>query len=209
MPITYSRLDTIHPLELPYWRWRTLHTFMQEKMSGRDFNTYLVVSATMGYIPAFDMAENDGTNALTRVRYRDAVDFLEKFVVPVAALLDWGHAADNPVGFVESRYAVDAIKAELRRLEGTREMLRLDGLVGRLEDAAGRAFKPHVVRDKKYNLGNPIFPPGYEAYRKYLCEWTAKGCFIHPSLVQEHKKFVARMHTERGVWWKGHPFLRG
>jgi hypothetical protein len=88
-------------------------------------------------------------------------------------------------------------------------MFKLKDLIEHLEKITKHAFDRHVVWDARYRLGNPGFPPGYQMYRLYLCEWTARGCFLHPNIVIEHKKFVARMGREKGVWWKGHPFLRG
>lgn len=210
MPITHNRLDTLHPTELPYWRWRTMHNYMTDKMAGRDFNTLLALSVAVRYIPDFPRDQNNGAEiAVTRVRYRDAVDFMQRFVIPVARLLPWGYSTDNPVMFLESRWLVEHLKRELRRLEGVRRKFKLQGLIGYLNMVAAEAFKPVVVREERFNLGNPIFPPGYEMYRTYLCEWTARGCFLAPRVVKEHKEFVARMVREQGVWWKGHPFLRG
>jgi hypothetical protein len=210
MPIKSNRLDTIHQFELPYWRWRTIHNYMQAKMTGRDFNTYLAFSAAMGYIPDYATPENAVADvAVTRVRHRDAVDFLEKFVIPVAALLPWGHSADNPVTFPESHHLLTYIKSKLWQLDFSRQKFKLQALINHLVKSTEHAFKRYVVLDKKYNLENPVFPPGYETYRLYLCEWTARGCFLAPDMVKKHKNFVARMGRElTHVWWKDHPFLK-
>jgi hypothetical protein len=210
MPIKHNRLDNIHPDERQFWRWRTLHDYMQEKMTGRDFNTYLQLSVAVGYIDPYPEGENDDAErAVTTVRYWDVVDFLENFVIPVASMLPWGYTTDNPMMFPESQYLLQHIKNELRFLESIRRPFKLQPLIEYLESKAENAFKAVVVREQRYNLGNPIFPPGYERYRNYLCEWAARGCFLAPITVKEHKKFMLRMSREHGVWWKGHPFLRG
>lgn len=210
MPVKSSRIDMIRPDEFYYWRWQTINTHMEKKMSGREFNTLLELSKATGYIPDYPMDENNGLDiATTRVRSRDAIDWIDRFVVPVAALLPWGHTKDNPVTFAESSVLLSCLKQELIRLERNRQNFRLQQLADHLTKVAANAFRAVVIADKTYNLGNPILPPGYERYRAYLCEWTAKGCFLGPMVVVEHKKFVTKMWMEKRVWWKNDPFLRG
>lgn len=209
MPVKQNRLDTIHPTELPYWRWKTMHNFMQTKMTDRDFNTYLAMSVALNYIAEFPEAENNGAEvARTRVWYKHICSWIDEFVLPVAALLPWGYSVDNPVAFKESKTVVKVVKWELWDLGREKHAYTLKQLTEKLEHRALTAFVP-VVMPEQWRLGNPTVPPGFEMFRKYFCEWVARGCFLAPAIVKEHKEFVKRMGTERGVWWKGHEFLNG
>lgn len=65
------------------------------------------------------------------------------------------------------------------------------------------AIKPIVVEDEKARLGNPIFPPGYQAYRDFLCEWTARGCFMCPMGQMDILGFMRQMDENKNrAWWK-------
>lgn len=184
-------------------------------MTGIEFNLPLEHSVELGYIPYYHAEANDNGEdlAITYVRAADAIAFMRRFVLNVAALLPWGLRADNPVTFKESKALIARLELALRWLGTTREEYNLQGLTNYLltvsESVVGTNY---VVQDKNHNLGNPDKPPGYEAFRKWVCEWTARGAFLAPYVVKEHIRFVERMRTEpstAGVWWKGHEFLEG
>jgi hypothetical protein len=59
-----------------------------------------------------------------------------------------------------------------------------------------------VVEDKKARLNNLILPVGYEKYREFLCEWTARGCFLSQDAKLEIMQFVQKMRNDKEPWWK-------
>jgi hypothetical protein len=238
MPIKINRLSVVQPDEFNYWRWHTMKDYMDKKLSNRDFNTYLSMSAMLNYIPDFDESQNNGIDiAKTQIRAKDAIQFIEKFAIPVYGLMPYGYSTDNPVTFPESDWLLKGIKHELHRLEAGKQFWTLPDLTKHLELVTGfekevgyvpdPAFSNRkqkkrvrdeqkwqhslgkcVVDSKAHNLGNPITPPGYGEYRKYLCAWTAKGCFLAPQMMGKHFEFVERMGRETRVWWMGHEFLK-
>jgi hypothetical protein len=67
------------------------------------------------------------------------------------------------------------------------------------------ALKPVVVEDVSARLGNPVTPPGYEAYRDFLCEWTARGVLMCPMGRMPILEFLRNMDKEgnkKKAWWK-------
>ncbi|KAF2655783.1 hypothetical protein K491DRAFT_778468 [Lophiostoma macrostomum CBS 122681] len=238
MPVKYDRLSVVKPDEFNYWRWYTMKEYMEKKMSNRDFNTYLSMAMYSEYIPHFDVSQNNGIDiAKTQVRAKDAIQFIEKFAIPVYKLMPYGYSTDNPVTFPESDWLLKAIKHELQSLESGKQAWTLPSLTRHFELVTGFEkeveFVPDpafpnrkqmkrvrneqqwrnsigkcVIDDKQFNLGNPIVPPGYDVYRKYLCGWTAKGCFLAPDMMVKHYEFVARLGRENRVWWKGHELLK-
>jgi hypothetical protein len=51
-------------------------------------------------------------------------------------------------------------------------------------------------------MGNPVLPPGSEAYLEFLCEWAARGCFLVGQPRQEIVQFMKDMKPRKGVWPK-------
>jgi hypothetical protein len=111
------------------------------------------------------------------VRVEEAVQFMDAVPIFIAGLLNWGYSLDNPVGTAEG----DALKAglinELQRLAASRRKMHTDEPNEHLLEVGKNAIKPVVVMKKEEMLENPIYPPGYEAYRGLFCEWTASVLF--------------------------------
>lgn len=157
----------------------------------------------------------DGNNgnavARTTVGVREAEEFLFTVVVKMEALADWGYKDDNPITFYETHVLHNAIRAELRRLEYSQRLFRVEELVQHLKYVAERAVVPvpgaGVVVEAE-RRGNPKFPPGYEDYVNWMCELVARSCFVHPSIWREVKAFVGKMRKREGVWWLEEEIVR-
>jgi hypothetical protein len=138
------------------------------------------------------------------VHLPDAIDLMEKIPIYVAKLLLWGFSLDNPVYMVEGDVLKERLISELRRLASTRQRWKTDDLIVHMKDVGRRAFERVVVSaDKEKRLGNPVFPPGYEHYRDFLCEWTARCCFLSPLGRREILQFLRDMERNKGrAWWR-------
>lgn len=139
------------------------------------------------------------------VRYDDAARFMEQTPKKVWKMLSYGFSLDNPVETKEAGMLEKALKAELKHLSlDRRRVFNTVELVTHMEEVGKKAFTPEVVGSKEARLGNPEYPPGYLAYRDFLCEWTARGCFLGPTGRVELVRFMDRM--ERGknkALWAG------
>lgn len=141
--------------------------------------------------------------ARTYVRHQDAVEFMQKVPMFVSSLLPYGFGADNPVDMKEGVALAKHLEAELQSLAQKRTIFSTRELIAHMEVVGKKAVKPVLVsKDKSERLGNPEFPPGYIDYRKFLCEWTARGCFLSPIGKMEVMSFMSRMGKEKGAWWK-------
>ncbi|KAF1851809.1 uncharacterized protein K460DRAFT_362555 [Cucurbitaria berberidis CBS 394.84] len=137
------------------------------------------------------------------VRYDHAVRFMD---VPkkVWSTLPYGFSLDNPVGSQEALALEEHLKKELMRLSQDRSrVFNTKELVEHIVAVGKDAVKPVVVQDESARLGNPSFPPGYHAYRAFLCEWTARGCFMCPMGRTDLLGFMKRMEERKDkAWWK-------
>lgn len=145
--------------------------------------------------------QND--NIKVYVRYDDAVNFME---VPktIWVMLPYEFSLVNPVMMKESKVLEDVLKEELKRLSVDRtKVFKTVELIEHLKSVGKGAFKPCVVGDKETRLGNPEYPPGYLAYREFLCEWTARGCFLSPTGRRDLTEFMDEMERKKDrAWWK-------
>jgi hypothetical protein len=199
-----DRTDITLPDELQYWRWKICMRRLE-----KEVDSYWVVHLTT--LPNdrwFDtVPEHWNHNQLkdkikVYVRYVDVVRFME---VPKAIwrMLPYGFSLDNPVESREGVVLEDCLKRELKRLSmDRRRVFNTEELIAHMKAVGAKAFKPVVVGNKEARLGNPEYPPGYLRYREFLCEWTARGCFLSPSGRVELVVFMDRMKREKGkAWW--------
>lgn len=120
-------------------------------------------------------------------------------------MLPYGFSLDNPVESRETAVLEDALKVELKHLsQNKRRKFNTEELIKHMKAFGSKALKPQVVGVKEARLGNPEYPPGYVAYREFLCEWTARGCFLSPSGRVELVLFMDEMERKKDrAWWKG------
>ena len=137
------------------------------------------------------------------VRYADAVAFMEQVPIKVWSMLPYGFRLDNPVESVEARALHDALKTALRALSISRKTFNTKEIMEHMLRVGKTALKPVVVQDASARLGNPVTPPGYEAYRDFLCEWTARGVFMCPVGRMDLLEFMHKMEVNaETAWWK-------
>jgi hypothetical protein len=136
------------------------------------------------------------------LRLEEAVQFMEAVPIFIAGLLDWGYSLDKPVGTAEGDALKKCLIGELRRLAKEKRKVHTDELEEHLLEVGKNAIKPVMVTEKGERLRNPIYPPGYEAYRDFLCEWTEKGCFLSLSGRRDVMQFMERMKEKTNGWWK-------
>lgn len=207
-PVLADRADIIAPDELPYWRYKIakyrLETFTT------DWLTHLYIAEMMGWcteLPQHMQDDRADPKDVVRarvlcVRAREAIDFMESVPVVVARLLDWGFSLDIPVNTKEGEVLRACLVAELQRLEWSKQKFHTEELIEHMQRIGETALKAVVVGDKEARLGNPVLPPGFDAYRVFLCEWTARGCFLTGQPRQEIVLFMKDMWTKKGAWWK-------
>ncbi|CAO2651123.1 Nn.00g094200.m01.CDS01 [Neocucurbitaria sp. VM-36] len=206
-PITTDRTDITRPDELSWWRWK----IMMRRMEREIKDNWLTRLQTLLHdtppwfheIPAEWDQDRQANDIKVYVRYDHAMRFME---VPkkIWSTLPYGFTLDNPVGSQEVLKLEECLKQELKRLSlDQNQTFNTKELVEHMVDVGRRAIRPVVVEDASARLGNPMFPPGYQAYRQFLSEWTARGCFLCPMGRMDLLGFMERMeeHKDR-AWWK-------
>jgi hypothetical protein len=137
------------------------------------------------------------------VRHNDAVSFLEQVPRKVWAMLPYGFSRDNPVASAEAQVLEEVLKGELRQLSVSRRLFNTNEMLEHMLAVGKAALVPVVVQNASARLGNPVFLPGYEAYRDFLCEWAARGVFMCPIGRMEILGFMQQMERNRDkAWWK-------
>jgi hypothetical protein len=120
------------------------------------------------------------------VHLPDAIELMDRIPIYVAQLLHRVFSLDNPVNMREGEVLRECLVWELRRQAGTRRRWKTDDLIAHMKKVGAGVFTPVVVSSKKEDrLGNPVYPPGYEQYREFLCEWTARCCLLSPTARME------------------------
>ncbi|KAF2116524.1 hypothetical protein BDV96DRAFT_572301 [Lophiotrema nucula] len=204
IPVRTSREQAIQSSEVHHWRYRLTQKKL-ETAGGKMWDAILMQSGMDGYVTMVHSRPGEVVKdrARTIVRYNDAVEFMQDVPNYAMAILDWNWERDNPTQFAESQVLHEHLKNELRRLAQSRQQFLSDDLIRHMLQVGRKAFKPYVVAEKEDRLDNPVFPPGYEAYRDFLCEWVARGCFLSQNSKADLMNFIWRMKTEKGVWWIG------
>ncbi len=136
------------------------------------------------------------------VHYDDAVRFMD---VPrkVWAMLPYGFSLDNPVGSPEALALEEVLRKELKRLSIERRLFNTKEILDHMTAVGQSALELVVVQDVSARLGNPVTPPGYEAYRDFLCEWTARGVLVCPMGRMPILSFLENMEKDKSkAWWK-------
>lgn len=138
------------------------------------------------------------------IHFQEAVELIDKIPIYVAKMLPWGFSLDNPVNTVESYILKRKLVDELRRLAARRERWNTDDLIEHMKKVGAATVNPVIVsRNKENRLGNPIFPPGYERYKDFLCEWAARCCFLSATARAEIRRFMEDMEKfKRKAWCK-------
>ncbi|KAF1997948.1 hypothetical protein P154DRAFT_578477 [Amniculicola lignicola CBS 123094] len=202
-----QRADMITPAEFGFWKWYLTDIRFKHDIK-YSWDMWLMVSENEGHIPNFSHNLPPSTIhmnvAKARVNAETTLYIIEQGIIPAAGFLNWGYPGDNPIDFPESAALLAVLKRELHRLEQTGQLFLLNDLLDHMKDVGLKAFIPVVAGTEKERLGNPVYPPGYEAYREYLCEWTARAVFIGPQASTQLMAFLFKMREEPGkVWWKG------
>jgi hypothetical protein len=60
-------------------------------------------------------------------------------------------------------------------LDVSKRKFHTEELIKHLQGVGKKRVKTCVVEEKAARLNIPVLPPGYVAYREFLCEWTARG----------------------------------
>ncbi|KAF2847776.1 hypothetical protein T440DRAFT_188314 [Plenodomus tracheiphilus IPT5] len=137
------------------------------------------------------------------IHLQDAIMVMEALPVFIAVLLDWGYSLDNPVQTAEGDVLKARLVAELEDLARSGRKVHTDELVAHLREVGRQAVRPVGVGDVRERLGSPVLPSEFEVYRDFLCEWTARGCFMGPTGRKEVLLFMERMRKEeKAGWWK-------
>lgn len=207
-PVLTDRASIIAPDELPWWRHRI--ACQRLKQEAVDWLAKLGAAATDGWVPEIDDetakegdAEKIKNIQRVYVHLPDAIDLMERIPIYVAKLLPWGFSLDNPVYMKEGEVLKQHLVQELRRLAATKQRFTTDALIEHIQAVGEQAWTPVVVRDASQRLGNPIVPPGYAQYKKFLCEWTARCCFYSPVARMEILAFMKDMERYKDTaWWK-------
>ena len=201
-----DRTAVTRPDELPWWRWKICMRRLEKEAS--EF--WLVRLQTLPHSGWFrDIPQDWDTDRQVKeirvhVRYDDAVAFM---YVPkrVWAMLPYGFSLDNPVESCEALALEKCLKGELKRLSVERKLFNTKEILDHMANVGRGALKPVVVEDVSARLGNPVTPPGYEAYRDFLCEWTARGVLMCPMGRMPILEFLRNMDKEgnkKRAWWK-------
>ncbi|KAF2130743.1 hypothetical protein P153DRAFT_312662 [Dothidotthia symphoricarpi CBS 119687] len=208
-PVLKDRADIIQPDELQYWRYKIANHRLIHEIT--DWLWRMEQAELDGWCPALpphlsDERANPADIKEVRkvhVHMPDAVQVMEAVPIYVASLLNWGYSLDNPTNTKEADVLKACLVAELQRLASSKRKFNSTELVEHMKTVGERAFVPHVVSASDQRLGNPILPPGYVAYREFLCKWTALGCFLSPSGRTEVVGFMREMEKNKShVWWK-------
>ncbi|KAH9875199.1 hypothetical protein J1614_004689 [Plenodomus biglobosus] len=206
--VLVDRADIIAADEEAYWRYKIARHRLTELVT--SWPVVLWAAEGDGWCTALparlagDMADpNEVVKArVVGIRVRDAVMVMDALPVFIAGLLDWGFSLDNPVYTAEGDALKARLVAELGILAKSRRMFHTDELIAHLREVGRGALSAVVVQDVRERLGNPVLPPGFDEYRDFLCEWTARGCFMSPTGRKEVLMFMERMRREKAGWWK-------
>ncbi|KAI8934658.1 hypothetical protein NX059_008349 [Plenodomus lindquistii] len=208
VPVLIDRADIIAPDEENFWRYKIARHRLTDLITSWPVVLWAAErDAWCAPLPRALEGEKADPNEVVRarvvcVRLEHAVQNMNALPVFIAGLLDWGYSLDNPVNTAEG----DALKAglveELRRLEREGRKFHTDELVRHMLGVGKDAVRSVVVKDVEERLGNPVLPPGFEEYRDFLCEWTARGCFMGPTGRKEVLVFMERMRREKVGWWR-------
>ncbi|KAH8624368.1 hypothetical protein IG631_21107 [Alternaria alternata] len=201
-----DRTAVTRPDELHWWRWKISMRRLEKEAS--EF--WLVRLQTLPHSGWFrDIPQDWDTDRQVKeirvhVRYDDAVAFMH---VPkrVWAMLPYGFSLDNPVESCEALALEKCLKGELKRLSVERKLFNTKEILDHMANVGRGVLKPVVVEDVSARLGNPVTPPGYEAYRDFLCEWTARGVLMCPMGRMPILEFLRNMDKEgnkKKAWWK-------
>jgi hypothetical protein len=199
-----DRTTVTLPDELPWWRWKICMRRLEKEAS--EF--WLVRLQTLPHsgwfreIPQDWDADRQVKEIKTHVRCDDAVKFMD---VPrkVWAMLPYGFSLDNPVESPETLALEECLSGELKRLSVQRKLFNTKEILDHVAAVGRDALKPVVVQDASARLGNPVTPPGYEAYRDFLCEWTARGVLMCPMGRMSILEFLRNMDKNKEkAWWK-------
>ncbi|KAJ4369049.1 hypothetical protein N0V83_006132 [Neocucurbitaria cava] len=206
-PLTTDRATIIRADELPWWRWKITMRRMEREMK----DNWLTRLQTLPHddppwfreIPESWDQDRQANDIRVYVRYEHAVKFME-VSKKIWGELPYGFSLDNPVGSREAVALEECLNGELKRVSmERRRTFNTKELVEHMVRVGNEAVKPVVVEDESARLGNPIFPPGYQAYRQFLSEWTARGCFLSPLGRMDVLGFMKRMDEHKGkAWWK-------
>jgi hypothetical protein len=208
-PVLADRATIIADDEFPYWR----HKIAKYRLNEVNANwpTLLFNAEVDGWCAPLprhlDHVRADVSEIVkarvVHVRVNEAVQFMDAVPILIARLLHWGYSLDSPVETAVGEALKACLIKELQMLaKEKRKKVHTDELKEHLLEVGKKAVKPVVVADKGDRLGNPIYPSGYEAYRDFLCEWTAKGCFLSPSGRRDVVQFMERMKETTKGWWK-------
>jgi hypothetical protein len=207
-PVLVDRVDIMKDDEIAYWRYKVarhrLDTFLT------DWVTHLWGGEAVGWFPPLPPhLQHDRVDAkdivkarTVRVKAREAVQFMEEVPLLVTGLLDWGFSLDNPNNTAEGDVLKDRIIAELQSLEKSGQKFYTEEMIAHMQKVGKDAVRTVVVKDKQARLGNPDMPPGYTAYQEFLCEWTARGCFLAGCGRNEIAQFMKDIKNKKGAWWK-------
>jgi hypothetical protein len=208
-PVLADRATIIADDEFAYWKYKIAKYRLNEVNA--NWPTLLFNAEVDGWCAPLpqhldhdraDVAEIVKARVVT-VRVNDAIAFVDAVPIFIAKLLHWGYSLDSPVSTAEGEALRACLVKELQRLAKKKRKVHTDELKKHLLEVGKKAVNPVVVADKGERLGNPIYPPGYEAYRDFLCEWTAKGCFLSASGRRDVVQFMERMKKEKTKgWWK-------
>ena len=205
IPHTIDRTMTLLPRELNFWRWK-ISMRRLEKEATEYWLVRLQSLPHSGWFPDIPPdwdADRQARCIRVYVRYADAVAFMEQVPIKVWSMLPYGFRLDNPVESVEARALHDALKTALRALSISRKTFNTKEIMEHMLRVGKTALKPVVVQDASARLGNPVTPPGYEAYRDFLCEWTARGVFMCPVGRMDLLEFMHKMEVNaETAWWK-------
>ncbi|KAG9185751.1 hypothetical protein G6011_07082 [Alternaria panax] len=201
-----DRTTMTRPDELRWWRWK----ISMRRLEKEALEFWLVRLQTLPHggwfreIPQDWDTDRQVKEIRVHVRYDDAVRFMD---VPkrVWAMLPYGFSLDNPVGSAEALVLEECLRSELKRLAVERKLFNTKEILDHMANVGRNALKLVVVEDVGARLGNPVTPPGYEAYRDFLCEWSARGVFMCPMGRMSILEFLKNMEKDKNkgkAWWK-------
>ncbi|KAF2829882.1 hypothetical protein CC86DRAFT_177091 [Ophiobolus disseminans] len=209
-PVLTDRADIIRPDELPYWRYKIARHRLVLEVSDWIFRLAACeldrwCAPLPPHLERDDADVEDVKRARTVVVHMpDAARMTDAIPIFVAGVLDWGFSLDNPVNSAEGDVLKQCLLEELGRLARSGKRFNTKDLEEHMMKVGEAAVRPVVVEKKGERLGNPVFPPGFVAYREWLCTWTARACFYSPTGRGEILKFMQKMGArkdERDVWF--------
>ncbi|KAL6703292.1 hypothetical protein ACN47E_009999 [Coniothyrium glycines] len=205
-PTPRDRAAHIQPDELPFWRWKISMRRLEREVQDYWILRLQALQYDAWFSPHIDMhawdANRQHSDVRVHVRPRDAVQFMR---VPQAvwSMLPYGIRGDNPVHAKEARVLHACLETELEALASKKQLFNTEELVKHMKAVGEHAVKSRVVGSKADRLGNPEYPAGFLAYRDFLCEWTARGCFLSPVGRTELLEFMKKMdENKQRAWWK-------